>query len=181
MNPSYCRIRAPQAAALERFAAWMGLPRVGPLVQADSVRAVDLACDERGMWRGNAVLVSEVDGWTLFSDLSGVLSGLEAERWREFAGSDELVFAGYNDAVGCGEFVLVRGGRVVREFIDDPDEPETNVNRGSSDAEGEPFESWTDVAVFVDADKLGFSASGLLWVWQSPDEPGAAADRPGGQ
>src|SRR5262245_20073638 len=110
MNPSYCRIRVPQAAALERFAAWMGLPSVGPLVPADSVQAVDLACDDQGMWRGNAVLVSEVNGWTLFSDMSGVFSGLAAERWREFAGSDELVFAGYNDAIGCGEFVLVRGG-----------------------------------------------------------------------
>ena len=167
MNPSYCRIRLSQSVALERFAAWQRLTQIGPLVLADSVEAVDLACDEQGQWRGNAVLVSEVDGWTLFSDLSGVLSGTSAERWREFAGSDELVFAGYNDAVGYGEFVLVRGGEVVREFIDDPDEPETNVNRGASDVEGEPFESWTDVARFVDSDDLGFAESGLLWVWPS--------------
>ena len=118
MNPSYCRIRVPQAVALERFAAWQQLPQVGPLLPADSVQAVRLACDERGMWRGNAVLVSEVGAWTLFSDLSGVLGGVPAERWRAFAGSDELVFAGYNDANGYGEFVLVRGGRVVREFLD---------------------------------------------------------------
>ena len=39
MNPSYCRIRVPQAAALERFAAWQQLLRVGPLVPADSVQA----------------------------------------------------------------------------------------------------------------------------------------------
>jgi hypothetical protein len=105
MNPSYCRIRIPQPAALERFAAWQRLPQVGPLVPADSVQAVRLACDERGRWRGNAVLVAEVRGWTLFSDLSGVLGGVPAERWREFAGADELVFAGYNDAIGYGEFV----------------------------------------------------------------------------
>lgn len=166
MNPSYCRIHSPQAAALERFAAWQRLPHVGPLVPTDSIQAVRLACDERGMWRGNAVLVSEVDGWTLFSDLSGALGGVPAERWREFAGSDELVFAGYNDAIGYGEFVLVRGGRVVREFLDDPHNPEVNVNRGTSDAEGEPFDRWADVACFVDADELGFSETGLLWVWR---------------
>jgi hypothetical protein len=166
MNPSYCRIRIPQPAALERFAAWQHLPQVGPLVPADSVQAVRLACDERGMWRGNAVLVSEVGDWTLFWDLSGVLGGISAERWLEFAGSDELVFAWYNDAIGHGEFVLVRGGRVVREFIHDRHHPEANANRGSSDVEGEPFESWVDVASFVDADDLGFSESGLLWVWR---------------
>jgi hypothetical protein len=168
MNPSYCRIRVPQAAALERFAAWQHLPRVGPLEHADCVEAVRLACDERGMWRGNAVLVSEVGGWTLFMDLSGILSGVGANRWREFAGSDELVFAGYNDAIGYGEFVLIRGGQVVREFLDDAQEPEVNVNTGRSDVAGEPFRSWVDVASFVDADELGFSDAGLLWVWRGP-------------
>jgi hypothetical protein len=166
MNPSYCRIHVPQAAALERFAAWQRLPQVGPLVPADCVEAVQLACDEHGMWRGNAVLVSEVGGWTLFADLSGVLGGVPAERWRELAGSDELVFAGYNDAIGYGEFVLVRDGRVLREFLDDADNPEANASRGTSDVEGEPFESWVDVASFVDADELGFSEAGLLWVWR---------------
>jgi hypothetical protein len=166
MNPSYCRIRIPQPAALERFPAWQRLPRVGPLVPADSAQAVRLACDERGLWRGNAVLVSEVGGWTLFRDLSGALGCAPAERWREFAGPDELVFAGYNDAIGYGEFVLVRGGRVVREFLDDSHNPEANADRGSSAVEGEPFESWVDVASFVDADELGLSESGLLWVWR---------------
>jgi hypothetical protein len=166
MNPSYCRIRVPQAAALERFAAWQGLPDVGPLVPTDSIQAVRLACDERGVWKGKAVLVSEVGGWTLFSDLSGALGGVSAERWRAFAGSDELVFAGYNDAIGYGEFVLVRGGQVVREFLDDPDNPESNANRGTSECAGEPFESWVNVATFVDADELGFSEAGLLWVWR---------------
>lgn len=117
------------------------------------------------MWRGNAVLVSEVGGWTLFQDLSGVLGGVPAERWREFAGSDELVFARYTDAIGYGECVLVRGGRVVREFLDDPHNPEAKANTGVSNVEGKPFESWVDVTSFVDTDELEFSEEGLLWVW----------------
>jgi hypothetical protein len=165
MNPSYCRINIPQDVALHRFAVWQHLPQVGPLEPADSGQAVRLACDERGMWRGNAVLVSEVGDWTLFEDLSGVLGGVPAQRWLEFAGSDDLVFAGYNDAIGYGEFVLVCGGRVIREFLDDRQDPKANTNIGSSEAEGEPFESWIDVASFVDSDELGFSDAGLLWVW----------------
>jgi hypothetical protein len=160
MNPSYCRLRVPQAPALERFAAWQQLPRVGPLVSADSVEAVRLACDERGMWRGNAVLVSEIQGWTLFLDLSGALGGIPADRWQVFAGPDDLVFAGYNDAIEYGEFVAVRGGRVVREFLDDLHSPEANVNAGVTDSAGEPFKSWVDVAAFVDADELAFSEAG---------------------
>lgn len=166
MNPSYCRIHVPQAVALERFAAWQKLTQVGPLVPTDSIQAIRLACDERGMWRGNAVLVAEVGGWTLFTDLSGVLGDIPAERWREFAGPDDLVFAGYNDSIPYGEFVLIRGNRVVREFLDDPNDPKANRNFGSSDVEGEPFESWVDVASFVDGDNLGFSEAGLLWVWR---------------
>ena len=166
MNHSYCRIKIPQSAALERFAAWQHLSSVGPLVPTDSVKAVDLACDENGDWRGNAVFISEVGGWTLFSDLSGALSGVSPDRWLELAGSDELIFAGYNDAAGFAEFVLVRDGRILREFIDDPDEPDTNVNVGKTDVDGEPFESWEDVAVFVDGDELGYCDEGLLWVWR---------------
>lgn len=165
MNPGYCRIRAPLAAALERFAAWQRLDRVGPLVPADRVGAVRLACDERGAWRGHAVLVSDMGEWTLFSDLSGVLGGIPADRWREFAGPDELVVAGYNDAIGYGEFVLVRGGRVVRAFLADRQTPDADTDAGASDAAGEPFTNWVGVACFVDADELGFRESGLLWVW----------------
>lgn len=170
MNPSYCRIRIPQAAALERFAAWQHLPQVGPLVRAKGVEAVRLACDERGMWRGNAVLVSTVGECTLFEDLSGALGGIPAARWREFAGSDELIFAGYNDAICYGEFISIHDGRIVREFLDDSQDPEANANVGVSDVEGEPFESWSDVASFVDSDELGFSEVGLLWVWRNEDD-----------
>jgi len=61
---------------------------------------------------------------------------------------------------------LVRGGRVVREFLDDHHNPEANANAGRSEVEGKPFESWVDVASFVDADELAFSEAGLLWVWR---------------
>ena len=165
MNPSYCRVRVPRSAALERFAAWLRLPRIGPLVPTDIGKAVPLACDERGLWRGHAVFVSEVEDWTLFQDLSGVLGGVTADRWQEFAGTDELVFAGYNDAIRYGELVLVRGGQIVRVFLDDRTNPQENIDVGVSDSEGEPFRSWIDVASFVDADDLGFSETGLLWVW----------------
>ncbi len=165
MNPSYCRIRLPQSLAIDRFAAWQEIAEIGPLVPSDLTRAVPLACDVNGHWLGHAVLVSEIGDWTLFSDLTGVLGGISAERWRAFAGDDELIFAGYNDAIPYGEFLMVRGGRVIREFLDDAQNPRANIDIGATDLSEVPLRTWIDVAGFVDHDILGFCESGLLWVW----------------
>jgi hypothetical protein len=165
MNPSYCRIHVARDDALRRFAKWRNLPKIGPLAPTDPVKAVDLACDERGSWRGNAIFVSEVRDWTLFYDLSGSLGGTPSEAWCKFAGKDDLVFAGYNDAIGYAELVVVSGGRVIREFFEDKESPELSVNKGTLDSETTPIVSWIEVASFVDDDELGFSDTGWLWVF----------------
>ena len=165
MNPSYCRIHVPKDEALRRVATWMQLPQIGPLTYTTPTEAVRLACDERGMWRGGAVFVSEVSDWTLLQDLSGCLGGIPAEEWLKLARKDDLVFAGYNDAIRYGQLVAVTGGSVVREFLDDANDPDSNVNVGQLECESVRFTSWIDIAEFVDADKLGFSDSGWLWVF----------------
>ena len=153
------------AEAVKRFAAWNRLPDIGPLVPTDSGNANKLAVDPRGEWRGNAVFVSDLGEWTLFQDLSGVLGGVPAESWAEFAQQDELVVAGYNDAIPYAELVVVRGGEVLREFMDDRTSLGQNVNRGITEFEGEPFKTWVGVAGFVDEDALGWCDRGWLWVW----------------
>ncbi|WP_435006056.1 hypothetical protein P12x_003730 [Tundrisphaera lichenicola] len=168
MNPSYCRLNVPLSDALKRFATWNHLAKVGPLIPATVSEAIRLACDDRGMWRGNAVLISEVAGWTLFEDLSGALGAIPANKWLVFAGMDEILYVGYNDAIPYAELVAIRDGRVIREFLDDPGSPEPHINTGAIESEYEPFECWSDVAGFVDADPLGFSEAGLLWVWDRP-------------
>lgn len=164
MNPSYCRIRLPKDEALVRFAAWNGLAGVGPLIETRSMKAIALACDEAGHWRGRGVFVSELSGWTLFQDLSGALSGLDAESWREFAGSHELVFAGYNDAICSGELVVIRGGEIVRWFLAQRDCSEMNVDVGRLENERQPLD-WIAVASFIDDDELAFCDEGWLWLF----------------
>ncbi|CAN5710310.1 hypothetical protein BH09VER1_BH09VER1_44260 [soil metagenome] len=166
MNPSYCRIRTPLDDALERFAAWQGLPQVGPLVAASSSTAIDLACDERGNWRGQAVFVSEMPGWTLFQDLSGGLGYIPAEEWLKYSGTDELVFASYNDAISYGELVAISNGVILREFRQDRYSPDVNVNLGHLGDEHEPLRTWVEVASFMEADKLSFSNEGFLWIYR---------------
>jgi len=98
VNPSYVRIRVPKVEALRRFATWQGLDEVGPLAHATASQATELACDDLGQCKGQAVLVSEVADWSLFADLTGGLSAVTSASWLAFAGADDLVFAGYNDA-----------------------------------------------------------------------------------
>jgi hypothetical protein len=167
MNPSYCRIRTQKDDALQRVAAWQGIPQIGPLVATSGTDAVGLACDDQGRWRGNAVLVSDVPGWTLFQDLSGGLSAIPASEWLRFAKVDQLVFAGYNDAIGYGELIAISDGVVLREFLEDSSSPDANVNRGQLDDGHEPFKTWIEIASFVDDDELGFSDEGFLWIYPS--------------
>lgn len=173
MNPSYARIRVPKAEALRRYATWNQLGEVGRLVSTDPVSAVRQACDDRGHWRGNALFIHERAGWTVLNDLSGCLSCIPAESWLEFAGPNELVFAGYNDAIGYGELIAINGGQVLREFLYLAGSPGENVNRGRLESDCEPLESWVEVAGFIDRDDLAFSERGWLWVYRGHAGGGA--------
>lgn len=168
MNPGYCRLSVPKDEALRRFAVWNQLSDIGPLVPTVIERATELACDETGAWRGNAVFVSELPGWTLFQDLSGALGSIPAESWLNFAGADDLVVAAYNDAIPYGELIMISAGAVVREFLHDPGLPEDNIDNGISTSNFEPLRTWLEVARFVDADDSGFCESGWLWVYGVP-------------
>lgn len=164
MNPSYCRIRVPKDAALQRFARWSGLEAVGTLVATNCMKAIELATDN-GTWRGAAVFIAEVGGWTLIQDLSGCLSATPGEDWLRFAETDDLIFAAYNDAIGYGELVVIEGGTLRREFLYDSDSPEDNVDVGALSPDAEPLRTWIEVASFVDDDDLGFAEEGWLWVF----------------
>src|SRR6185503_15905073 len=130
MNPSYFRIHLPIDESLARFSQWIGLPELSAPTRVRLLRAVDAAC-ENGVWRSLvAVYIYESSQWTVFEDFTGYLATFSADQWREFAGSNELVVAGYNDTVPYGQLIVVREGHVVREFLDDEQDPRENVNRG---------------------------------------------------
>jgi hypothetical protein len=166
MNPSYIRIRVPKDDALRRFAAWKGLAEVGPLVPTTCTGAIPLACDDDGQWRGQAVFVSEVGGWTVLNNLTGGLSAVSSTSWLALAGKDDLVFAGYNDAIGYGALVVITGGVVLQDVLFDPDSPESNINIDQRLGVHEPIKDWIGVASWVDDDELGFCEDGWLWVYE---------------
>src|SRR4030095_1597783 len=125
MNPSYFRIRLPKDDAMTRFASWFGLPELEPPKVVSLSDSVDLECDENGHWRGAALYVYENGGWTVFEDLSGHCGSIPADSWLSFAESDDFVFAGYNDAIGYGELIVIENGTVVREFLYDAIAPKS--------------------------------------------------------
>jgi hypothetical protein len=169
MCPSYLRIRLPLSAALARFDAWISLPQLAPARNVCASKAVEEACDATGNWRGIALFVHESDGWTVFDDLTGYLASVPAVRWAELAAGDELIFAGYNDSVPYGQLIVIRNGSVVREFLEDLQDPGQNVNNGRLDIEQNlPIDNWIAAASFVDEDDLADAgaANGLLWLFQ---------------
>ncbi len=174
MNSSYARIRLPIAEALARFAEWVGLPPLGPPKKLKWNKVIDAACKD-GVWRSVvAVYIYESREWTVFDDQTGHLASFSADQWQSFAGRDELVFAGYNDSVPYGQLIVVRDGRVAREFLDDQQDSQQNVNRGKLAFEkASPIKDWITAASFVDGDEIASHPdTGLLWMFGKPPKSG---------
>lgn len=150
----YVRLPLPLAVALERLGTWIGLPELEPPRRMRSRDSFD-AAGNGDEWRGVAVFAHEADGWTVLDDYTGYLGTLPADRWVALAGDDELVFAAYNEAIPYGQLIVVRQGRVVREFLHDLQDPSNNVNRGRLELERATLiDEWVDAAWFVDSDEL---------------------------
>ncbi len=168
MNPSYFRIRLLFDEAKPRVAALVGVGGQLELVATDCMSAIRLACTPEGDWRGPALFMYEKDGWSVFEDLTGRFGAQPASAWLRFAQADAFVFAGYNDAIGSAELVVITDGQVVREFSRDRDNPESNVDVGLLPSENaSPFQGWVDVASFVDDDRSFGSDDGWLWVGEA--------------
>jgi hypothetical protein len=172
MVHTYLRMRRPLEDAMARFARWLGEPEVRPPRKVRERDAVDLALDAAGDWLGQAVYVYASGEWTVFDDLSGGLSTRSGESWQQLADGGDLVYAGYNDAIGYGELVVIGGGRLVRQFLQDDQDPSDDVNIGRLPEEADdPFEDWIGLAGWVDEDddKLEWPDEGLLWIHKQRD------------
>jgi hypothetical protein len=100
------------------------------------------------------------------------LSTRSAETWQQLADGGDLVYAGYNDAIGYGELVVIEAGRLVRHFLQDDQEPGDDVNVGRLPEEvDDPFEDWIGLAGWIDEDddKLEHAETGLLWIHRTPE------------
>ena len=165
MNPSYLRMRRPLEDAMARYGAWIGGDELAPPQDVTDSDAIDLALED-GQWRGLAVYIFSSGAWTVFEELSGGLAARAGDDWVRLADGGDLVFAGYNDAIGYGELVLVERGQLVRQFLQDEQDPSADVNVGKLPEEAEQrFDRWPDVAKWVDEDEeLTVSDRGLLWI-----------------
>lgn len=153
--------------ALARFSRWIGLPELAPPRMVKASNLVECATKD-GAWQSVvAVCVYHCSDWSIFEDLTGHLATFSAEQFRKLAGQEDVVFAGYNDSVPYVQLIVVQRGIIVREFLDDRQDPRNNVNRGRIDIENEsPINDWTDAALFVDEDNLvPYGDDGLLWMF----------------
>lgn len=165
MNPSYLRVRRPLEDAIARYGAWIEAPELAPPQEVAERDAIDLAL-EAGRWKGLAVYIFASGPWTVFEELSGGLGARPAEAWVRLADGGDLVYAGYNDAIGYGELVRVDRGQLARQFVQDEADPSADVNVGTLPEEaGEPILHWADVAKWVDQEEEGFTGRERGWLW----------------
>ncbi len=80
----------------------------------------------------------------------------------EFALNEDLIVAGYNDADIYGEFIEIKNGKVIKEYLEIMDCPEENINEGSSEYE---INSLTDIADYIDSDDLVLSETGTVYIF----------------
>ena len=118
MVTSYLRLKRPRAEAMARYGQWIGVPEVEPARLVTDDEYIDLALHD-GDWRGLAVYIYEAGEWTVFEEVSGGLGDKSASEWLSLADGGDLIYAGYNDAIGYGELICIAGGNVVRHFLDD--------------------------------------------------------------
>lgn len=161
MNLSYFRIKTNAGEAIKRLCTWLASD-YKEKIETNYGGAVKVSVNENGQWKGSCVYVYENDGWTVFEDLSGGFSFIEAAAWKEFAGKDPFVFAAYNDAMIYAEMIVITDGNVTKKFIECFDLPEENINEGDGVT---GIENWTDVAAFVDADDIIFSEEGTVYIF----------------
>jgi hypothetical protein len=156
-----------KSVAMNRLSSWIGTDELEPPIETTSSGAVQLACNETGQWRGTSLFIYENDGWTVFEDLSGSFGWLSTQRWLKFAKDNDMVFAGYNDAIHVGELIFIENGTVTYEFRFDEENPKININNGKPPAIiDEPLETWVEAASFVDEDSFINPKIGHLWIFK---------------
>jgi hypothetical protein len=168
---SYVRLRCELADGLDRYGRWIGTPEVAPRRLVPERDAIDLATAGDD-WLGLAVFIYASGPWTVIDELSGGLSERPGASWLELAAGDDLVYAGYNDAIPYAQLIVVESGRLVREFLQDEQDSSQDVNVGQLPEESRNrLETWIDGARWVEEDELTLTRpeEGWLWIHEVPE------------
>ena len=161
MNPGYFRLKQNMEEAVKRLCDWLE-KNYKEKIETYYSNVLDASLNENNQWKGSCVYVYENEGWTVFEDLMGAFSFIDAEEWKAFAKEDEFVFAAYNDAMLYAELIVITDGVVTKNFMENDDIPEDNINEGNGVAD---IENWTDVAAFMDDDDLVNSDKGTVYIF----------------
>jgi hypothetical protein len=165
MTPSYLLVRRPLKDAIARYGAWIDLPELAPPQEVAEDDAFDLALED-DQWKGLAVYIFASGPWTVFEEISGGLGARPADDWVRLADGGDLVYAACNDAIGYGELVRVERGQLVRQFLQDEQDPSADVDIGKLPEEAdEPIADWTDVAKWVEEEEDKFTGRQRGWLW----------------
>ncbi|HSQ66913.1 MAG TPA: hypothetical protein VLM85_27025 [Polyangiaceae bacterium] len=106
----------------------------------------------------------------MFEDLAGLLGQkghASVEKWLPLAGTDDFVYAEYNDAIPFGGYAEIRGGAVVCDVFDDPADKRFRRSSGRPQGATKPITTWIEIASLVDEDVDWVDSPGLLWIFEA--------------
>lgn len=97
------------------------------------------------MYHIGEIYFKESEDSVSFEDFSeNEFSGWDTSSWIALAGDKELIYGYYSDDNGSAEFVHIRNGECIRDYR--VYDVEIDTDEGVSPK----FDSWTDVADYVD-------------------------------
>jgi hypothetical protein len=155
MNPSYVRLRQSKDVIMPHFIAWIKLGLISHHAEIRISDSISLSIDDEENWIGASFLVFENEFWTVIQDMTGYLATKKPEDWEKLSKGTELIFTGYNDAIPYGQFIGIENELIYRDFLHDMQDQSENRNIGESKYEEVRFETWDDVAAFIDDDEIG--------------------------
>lgn len=166
---SYLRLRAPVEEAMRRFGAWLGKPQLAAPRMVPERESIDAALGADDDWLGYVVWIYPMNEWTIFEEVSGGVASRPGEAWVSLAAGGDLVYVAANDAIGYTEIVVVEKGRLVRQYLQDEQDPSADMDIGSIPGDPqEPFEDWIGAMSWAETDesRLSKPVEGLLWIFQ---------------
>ena len=166
----YIRIRCSIDDAISRYGRWIAAPEVAPRRLVPERKMIELSLDGEE-WLGLSVFIYTAGEWAIIEEVSGGLALRPAESWLDLAQGGDLVYASCNDALPYALLVVIENGRLVRHYMQDEQDPTSDVDIGRLPEEAKsPFESWISAMGWIEEEELGRERpdQGWLWIHRAP-------------
>ena len=163
MELSYFRINVGKEEAIKRLSDWIE-EEISERTECEYSEVEDKAVDEDGQLKGECLYCFENEGWTVFEDVTGGFSDIDADSWAQLAADNDFLFVSYDEEIPCAEMIIIEKGKIKVEYVYDADNPEYFKDVYRDNEEINRLQDWTDVVKYTDEDILSYSDTGTALI-----------------